>query len=382
MSKYLSRKPNLAIISDTSMFRGEDLHVFEPVLREVDAFSYLFKEINWLGFVQDRVPPKNAKKEIPDNVNLLLLKPSGGNTIFEKIRTIYFIPYYMYNIIKLIKKADVIYTRGPSMPALITIILSFLFSSKTYWHKYAGNRELYTKAISYRLQRWLLVKNISGIIVVSERKDTDPPNIIQLLNPCLTNKEISINNKIGSNKLFKGNLTICFVGRLDQSKGFTAFITALESSELKKINWLDKIHFVGEHPNREEVFKVESPIPIIFHGLLDRQKLNQIYEDSHFIILPSESEGFPKVIAEASSYGCIPIISPIPSIIYHINDKKKNGILLSDITPNGIIETVRELNEIRADLPILSKNAIDTAKRFSYEEFNSQIIKHILLDTN
>ena len=79
-------------------------------------------------------------------------------------------------------------------------------------------------------------------------------------------------------------------------------------------------------------------------------------------------------------------------IVYGLNDCNickfivfnpwKNGILLSDTTSHGLIETIRKLNEIREELPMLSKNAIDTAKQFSYEEYNSQIINYILLDEN
>ena len=79
------------------------------------------------------------------------------------------------------------------------------------------------------------MKNISGIIVVSERKNTDPPNIIQLLNPCLTKKEISQNNTIGSNKLFNGNLTIPF--ELNDNQVVSLKITNILGQEIKKFNF-------------------------------------------------------------------------------------------------------------------------------------------------
>ena len=84
-------------------------------------------------------------------------------------------------------------------------------------------------------------------------------------------------------------------------------------------------------------------MPIIFHGLLDRYELNKLYNSSHFIILPSQSEGFPKVFAEASSFGCIPIVPKINSIISIINENKKNGIILYDIKPQGIKKTMKKL---------------------------------------
>ena len=133
---------------------------------------------------------------------------------------------------------------------------------------------------------------------------------------------------------------------------------------------------------REKNKNINSPIhvPVIYHGILDRRGINKIYEDSHFIILPSQSEGFPKVLAEASSFGCIPIVPPIPSILSSINDKKKNGIILNDITPFGIKRTIENLQKISNEFSTFSINAMENAKQFSYEGYNGRIIDEILSD--
>ena len=55
--------------------------------------------------------------------------------------------------------------------------------------------------------------------------------------------------------------------------------------------------------------------------------MDKIYAKSHLIILPTKSEGFPKVIAEASAFGCIPIVTNIEPI-NQIVINRKNGILL------------------------------------------------------
>ena len=45
-------------------------------------------------------------------------------------------------------------------------------------------------------------------------------------------------------------------------------------------------------------------------------------------VLPSYSEGFPKVIAEAMNFGCIPIVSDISCIRQYIINGK-NGFLIN-----------------------------------------------------
>ena len=378
MPKYLSEKPVLAIISDTAMYRGKNIYVFEPVLREVISFSDLFSKINWLGFGHQQLPPKNTKKKIPDNLKLLIVKPCGGNTIVKKMKVIIFIPYYIFKINQLVKISDVIHIRGPSIPALLTILFSFFHPQKKYWHKYAGNWQTGSKTISYRFQRWLLKKKNPGIVIVSKRNNSDLPHVLSFINPCLTEKEIIFNKQSGLKKKFNSKLTFCFVGRLEKSKGLPALLDAF--GDLNKIDWIEKLHCVGGKSGTEKNEKIKSPdnIPVIFHGILDRQGINQIYEDSHFIILPSQSEGFPKVLAEASSFGCIPIVPPISSILSIINEKKENGIILTDITSQGITKTIKNLQKMRNQFPILSANAMKNSQQFSYEKYNHRIVHDIL----
>ena len=75
---------------------------------------------------------------------------------------------------------------------------------------------------------------------------------------------------------------------------------------LKAINELNfknniKFHFVGDGFYRFEFEKIAKYIntTIIFHGFLEKDAISSIYSKCDFIILPSKSEGFPKVIGEA-----------------------------------------------------------------------------------
>ena len=100
----------------------------------------------------------------------------------------------------------------------------------------------------------------------------------------------------------------------------------------------------------------------------------------YFIIFPSKSEGFPKVLAEASSFGCIPIISPISSITNYINETESNGIVLKNLSSNEIIETIMRLDQDRHHLKNIAVNAINTARGFTYERYNKKIKKQFICD--
>ena len=120
-----------------------------------------------------------------------------------------------------------------------------------------------------------------------------------------------------------------------------------------------------------------SNVPILLHGSLSREKLDDIYKESHFIILPSNSEGFPKVLMEAASFGCIPIVSPLDSILAYFNNTLGNAIVLSNINSKGIQETIINIKN-KNNLDKISLNAMNSVSQFSYEVYNERIESYIL----
>ena len=401
MEKDIKRKPRLAIISDTGMYLKGGIFIFEPVFREVQNFSHLFSEIYWLGYeIKKYIPSGNNKfdqrddmfiinsydkypvfkrlkkysrHEIPSQLNLFPVKFSGGKSILSKSLVIFFSPYYFIKILMIIMKSDIVFTRGPSIPALMSILISFFTPRKKYWHKYAGNWQLDTKTTSYRLQKWLLKIISTSKVIVNNRNRTDSKHIYSLVNPCLSENEYNCNKKYGLLKKFDNKLTFCYVGRLTKNKGFELLLDSI--GKLKQTNWIEKLHCVGDGPLKNEYLSLSESlcVPICFHGLLDREELNKIYQDSHFIILPSQSEGFPKVLAEAASFGTIPIITPIASVTKNINKETNNGIVMYDFSSDSLLEVYLNIMDNRSELTSISKNAIYFSKQFFYEKYNKRI---------
>ncbi len=53
---------------------------------------------------------------------------------------------------------------------------------------------------------------------------------------------------------------------------------------------------------------------VTFHGWLPRTALGSVYFRPHIMILPSDSEGWPKVLSEGMAYGIVPLGSNVGSI--------------------------------------------------------------------
>ena len=148
---------------------------------------------------------------------------------------------------------------------------------------------------------------------------------------------------------FNDKLTFCFVGRLDDSKGFRILLDTIK--ELGQVDYVEKFHIVGDGPLKkllkDEIKKLKTAI--IYHGLMHRADLDKIYSDSHFIVLPSQSEGFPKVISEASSFGCIPIVTPIVSVAKSLNRGMDNAIVMDGFEKSSLIEILMYISKNRSN---------------------------------
>jgi glycosyltransferase involved in cell wall biosynthesis len=131
-----------------------------------------------------------------------------------------------------------------------------------------------------------------------------------------------------NNKKSKDTCQLLFIGKDWERKGADTAIAI--AGELNKLGLKSTLHLVGIN---------EIPIPVlpdfvINHGFLskdsavDKDKINELFGQSHFFVLPTKADCTPIVFSEANSFG-LPVITSntggIPSII--TNDV--NGKLLA-----------------------------------------------------
>lgn len=104
--------------------------------------------------------------------------------------------------------------------------------------------------------------------------------------------------------------------------------------------------------------------------LTDRTAIEEFYTASDVLLLTSSSEGFPKVIAEAMAFGCIPIATKVGGIPEHITEEM-NGILTDPADcVNESVQWLKELLKAPEKKDQLSQNAYLYAKEhFGFEDF-------------
>jgi glycosyltransferase involved in cell wall biosynthesis len=378
MSGYLSEGKQLLVVSDTAIWcvDGQTM-AYEPVAREIENFAGLFSDITWLAYLQPGSTIQANARPLITKVTFVLLPKVGGNTLFDKINVLFHVPYFAWITVKMIRRHDVIHSRAPSLPAFVAIIASLFDSKRIYWHKYAGNWIEPRAPLFYRIQRFLMKKATRSIGSINGKWPLQRKHLLSMENPCLTLAELEEGKKKASSKIFSEKLTICFVGNLAPFKGALTLLQAVHMVKDKSV--IQKIVIVGDGQQREELekFAIQSNLPVLFTGYLKRNEIMNIYGSSHIFVLPSKSEGFPKVISESVSFGCVPVVSDVSAINQYIHSWQ-NGVILETISKECLAQVLDRLVSDRHHLLNMSQEALTMAELFTYTRYVERIKNEIL----
>lgn len=119
---------------------------------------------------------------------------------------------------------------------------------------------------------------------------------------------------------------------------------------------------------------------ISFHGFVSHDIMLNYYKKAHLFVFPSLGEGFSLAALEAMSSG-LPIICTTNSGINDIVSNGINGYVVGAGNYNELMDIMTQLIESPDLLKSLGQNAWITAQEFTWERYNSEVIKiisHIL----
>ncbi|RYE26060.1 MAG: glycosyltransferase [Sphingobacteriales bacterium] len=366
-------KRKLLVVSDTLLYqRGNKLYGFAPVVRELQELAADFDEIVWLGCEEKE--QLYADTAITNRKIKCVLMPAVNHKQFNYFFAALAYPIFLLNIFKHSLTATHVHTRGPAHPALLSILDSFVDNKRQYWHKYAGDWNRPDAPATYRLQRSLLKKlaKKENVHITVNSAGERSGNIMPFENPTVYEHELGA----FAGKDFSGDLTILFVGNLTDAKGINELLAAFNSNKLN--GRIAQLIIAGGGPLMQNIaFQASEKIKVM--GYLNRSQLQYYYKHCHLLVLPSKSEGFPKVVAEAAAHGCIPVVSNISNISQYVHSDV-NGFLMNNISVDGIIDSVNAITTMGADtLSSISRQAREMAKLFTYERFIDRIRKEVFI---
>jgi len=382
MSEHLQESPSLLIVSDTAMFeKNGRVWAFGPVVREMSVFLNLFEKVVWIGFERKDRFEDPTMDTVPDGVKCVLLPPSGGHGIIAKVGVLWNTPLMCKAILKNVLVHKVIHTRAPSSPAFLAALMSMFFPKKIWWHKYAGNWVQESPPFFYGLQRWWLSKVKWSKVTINGHWPDQPSHCLSFENPCLTEEDRQAGKQALAEKSFRPPWRLCFVGRLETAKGVGRILEALK--QYPQPEQIEALHLVGDGPERAkfEQMAEQLAVPVYFHGFLPREQVFEIYKKCHFFLLPSTaSEGFPKVVAEAANFGCVPVVSNVSAISHYVKQGVSGNVWrIEEGHFSSFFQAV--FSDTEEVFVRHAESAYEMAGLFTFSRYNERIRREILNET-
>lgn len=379
------------VVTNAPTFKTDGKYVaYAPYVNEMDIWFENVKEVGVISpatynefiYVKAFYRQEIKFKKLPF---LSLSNP------FQILRFLLFIPLLEIKIIRSFIWADHIHLRCPGNIGLIASILQIFFPKKPKTVKYAGNWDPNSKQPwSYRLQKWILSntflsRNIKVLVY------GDWPNQSKNIVPFFT-ASFSKTERALYNKDFTTPIKFIFVGNLVKGKRPLFAIKLIESMMGEGIPVTLEIYGSGVLKNElKEYIAIKNLDPFIrLMGVRKLEDLKEVYKSSHFLILASKSEGWPKAIAEAMFFGCIPVTTSVSCVPWML-DFGKRGIVISpsnvsgtekeenqkesvEILGNRIIELIKDSEEMKQK----SLAAQEWSQEFTLERFEEEIKKLLI----
>ena len=373
----------LLIISHTPHYLKEGQVVgWGSTVMEIDQLARLFSEIVHLAPLHEGEPPESSLPYQNPRVRLALVKPAGGERWFEKMSYLWRLPSWLFIMKQEIKNADIIHIRCPAVVSLLALLSVKLFAgTKPCWVKYAGNwlgRE--HEPLTYRWQRRILRRDHPNwVVTINGRWPNQAGHVISFYNPSYSSVELSQARSIAEQKHLSEPVNLLFVGRTDEAKGVGIVLHILHGVLASSVT--SELVLVGDSPQRTHFVRVAQALglqeSVHFLGWKDHTELAKEYAKAHFILLPSVSEGWPKVLSEAMAYGVVPLASDVSSIPQILAETQAGHAFAAD-QPQRFVDKIVQYTLDTDSWKTTSQHGLQAATLFTYDNY-LESVRNLLL---
>ena len=163
---------------------------------------------------------------------------------------------------------------------------------------------------------------------------------------------------------------IIYVGRIDinQKRAFR-LADVWHILEEKMPDW--RFTVVGKGDDFEEFRDYVKKLGLRHIYLEGFKNPKEYYERASLLILTSEYEGLPLILAEAMSYGVIPVVYGSFSSVYDVIDDGKNGIIVpynpKGFDPKIMADAITAVVTNTKQVSNMAQSAIVKSKEFNIE---------------
>lgn len=368
----------LIISAAPFIFKNEKCFAYSPYVKELVIWEKYAAEISFCCPVwktQNGLLISEITFDIKKHFKLI---DFNLNNSVNSIKAFFYAFFNILIIFQAMNQADHIHLRCPGNIGLLGCLVQILFPNKKKTAKYAGNWDPKSKQPwSYRLQKWILnntflTRNMQ--VLVYGEWGNQSKNIV----PFFTATYFESEKKLFQKKSLAQTIRLIFVGTLVKGKNPLYAIQLVEN--LFRKGYKVHLDLYGEGIERWILeryildFNLEKIIAL--KGNQSRDFMKDGYQNSHFVILPSKSEGWPKTLAEGMFWGCVPIATPVSCVPFML-DFGNRGLLL-EMNLDQDIRQLEVLLNNELEFTAKSQKAFDWSTKYTLDVFEEAVQKMLL----
>ena len=354
--------------------KNNNFYAYEPYVREINLWLKYVSEVKILAPIDDskiRVIDSIYTDSIP--ITLEVIPAFNIISLKNKFLSIFRIPLIMLKILKVCFWADHIHIRCPGNIGLLGSFVQVFFPHKIKTVKYAGNWDPESKQpLSYILQKKILsntffTRNCKVLVYGKWKNQTK--NILPFFTATYNEDE----KKAVYSKVVDKKVRLIFVGNFSESK--QPLKSVLVAEKLKNKGYDVELNMFGNGVEYNNVLKYieDKRISDFIHlkGNKSKNEIKTAFQKSNFLVFVSKSEGWPKVIAEAMFWGCLPISSKISCIPYMLDFGRRGKLTSGDV--NEIVIIIESYISNKEKYLEESNLAKKWSQQFTLEKFQESI---------
>lgn len=310
-----------------------------------------------------------------DNIEFISVPEFSFITPKKSIQALFCIPIIIFKLVIQFSKANHIHLRCPGNMGLLGSFVQVFFPFKKKSAKYAGNWDQNAKQpLSYKMQRSILsttflTKNMQ-VLVYGNWK-----NLSKNCKPFFTATYKKSEIESFKPKNLTDTIHFVFVGTLSKGKQPQYAIEIVQNLMHQGINCQLELYGNGAEKNSLEQYINTNNLQnsVFLKGVSNREEMKSIYQKSHFLLLPSKSEGWPKVVAEAMFWGCLPAVTAV-SCVPDMLANGSRGIILSNnlaADAKALVDLIKSPDVYAAKL----QEAYNWSIQFTIDKFEDEIKK-------
>jgi glycosyltransferase involved in cell wall biosynthesis len=354
--------------------KNRDYYAYMPYVREMNLWIQNIDRLIIVGPLSSKNTSTNSIPYEHSNIQFCNLLEFDTVTRKGLLTTIIAVPFNFFRIFWIMMKSDHIHLRCPGNVGLLGSVVQILFPFKKKTTKYAGNwGENKGQPWSYRLQKLILSNRFlthNMQVLVYGEWPNQSHNVFPFFTASYSAKEMVP----VQHRSFEGTIRLVFVGALMKSKN--PMLTIQIAEALMKMGVKIKLEMLGDGAERNVlehyVQGKQLQDNVFIQGNVSAEQVKETLQQSHFLVFLSNSEGWPKAVAEAMFWGCVPLTKPVSCVPWMLANGKR-GMLANNMDVQVLAQQLYDVTQNAELYNAMSTEGAAWSRQYTTEKFQQAI---------